>query len=97
MTLLMQLAGLCVIEVAAASRPGRGRWWRPNRAGYTNEINEAGLYTAPEAQQLESRPTHVARPMTDVLAELGRPVVKAEQRRVDRNWEAQREAWRRHP
>jgi len=36
------------------SKPADGcyTWWRPQRAGYTVNLNEAGLYREAEAQQL---------------------------------------------
>ena len=55
MNLKEALHGLYVIEVAPTSRPSRGRWWQPERSGYTNEIAEAGLYDQAEAGETERR------------------------------------------
>jgi hypothetical protein len=36
--------------------PGSGVcWWRPNSLGYTNDIEQAGLYTEKEAREIERR------------------------------------------
>lgn len=94
MNLKEALHGLYVIEVAPTSRPSRGRWWQPERSGYTNEIAEAGLYDQAEAGEIERKPEHVARPVADVLAELGKPVIKAEQKRKDADWERMKQNWR---
>ena len=44
--------GLVVIELAKRHRPGRGRWWKPDRAGYTNCPGLVGIYTAAEAAEI---------------------------------------------
>lgn len=44
--------GPCLIELEQHHRSGRGRWWRPNRAGYTDIFTEAGVYPANEARGL---------------------------------------------
>lgn len=41
--------GPCLIELTHRHRGGRGRWWRPNGAGYTSVFVYAGIYTAKEA------------------------------------------------
>jgi hypothetical protein len=47
--------GPCLIELEQHHRSGRGRWWRPNRAGYTDIFTEAGVYPAQEARSLARR------------------------------------------
>lgn len=44
--------GPCLIELEQHHRSGRGRWWRPKRAGYTDILTEAGVYPAAEARGL---------------------------------------------
>ncbi len=44
--------GPCLIELEQHYRSGRGRWWRPKRAGYTDILTEAGVYPASEARGL---------------------------------------------
>jgi len=60
---------LFLLEVDPAHRSGRGRWWRANRAGYTDLIANAGLYAAGETDEMDCR----ARSVADVLAELDEP------------------------
>lgn len=36
--------GAMIYEVKPEWRSGRGRWWRPNGHGYTNDPQEVGLY-----------------------------------------------------
>lgn len=36
--------------------PGRGVcWWRPNELGYTNDIEQAGLYSKAKAEEIVER------------------------------------------
>lgn len=44
--------GPCLIELTYRHRGGRGRWWQPNRSGYTNVFVYTGVYTAAEARDL---------------------------------------------
>ena len=37
---------LVLLEVLGEYRIGRGRWWRPNAGGYTDNLAEAGLFVA---------------------------------------------------
>lgn len=41
--------GPVVIELVKGRRPGRGRWWRADKAGYTNCPGNVGIYSAIEA------------------------------------------------
>lgn len=47
---------LYVIEVAMGQRSGRGRFERPDRAGYTNDIAEAGQWPLAELQARRGAP-----------------------------------------
>jgi hypothetical protein len=46
---------LCMIEVLPNWRAGRGRFWGPNRNGYTNDPKQAGLYTGDEARAIVAK------------------------------------------
>ena len=41
-----------LIEVARVWRLGRGRYWRPDRCGYTDDALAAGVYTLAEAEAI---------------------------------------------
>lgn len=61
-------------------------YWRPNRAGYTRQLIEAGLYTKEEAEeQHRSRNADIAVSLKDELArlQLNPEVVQAAMERVD--------------
>jgi len=45
--------GPCLIEVRPEWRSGRGRFWRPNAAGYTDDVGRAGIYKATERHESE--------------------------------------------
>lgn len=51
---------------------GRARWWRPNGAGYTNDLAEAGVYavTHPTVVGLKFSDGDKAVPLPQVLAQL---------------------------
>jgi hypothetical protein len=44
--------GPCLLEVRRDERGGRGRFWRPQRAGYTDDLLRAGVYSAAEARAI---------------------------------------------
>ncbi len=54
------LGNLFLLEVDPDHRSGRGRWWRANRAGYTDLVSQAGLYAVDETDELDCRPRSVA-------------------------------------
>lgn len=71
---LMGLDDAWVIQIVEnhpeIGRQDGGLFWRPNSAGYTRFIAEAGIYTEAEAkreQGLTDRPRDVARRLVDVL------------------------------
>ena len=67
---------LWLIEVAPGWQPGRGRWWRPESAGYTDDILRAGLYTEDDARRITSgsnRSRMVAAPAAVVAAIPAKP------------------------
>ena len=62
-------ADLYLLEVNPGHRSGRGRWWGPNRQGYTDKIEHAGLYTADESNEADC----TSRTVASVLEELEAP------------------------
>lgn len=64
---------LWLLEVKPSERQGRGRWWRPNGAGYTDDLAEAGLYSADDAERRERGGHTSARALAarEILYELG--------------------------
>ena len=51
-------------------RQDHGLYWRPNSAGYTRDIADAGIYTEVEAKRAQGKtpnPRDIARPLIDVL------------------------------
>lgn len=44
--------GPCLIEVVIPHRSGRGRFWCDNGRGYTDSIDNAGVYPAEEAKKI---------------------------------------------
>lgn len=51
-------------------RQDHGLYWRPNAAGYTRDIGEAGIYTEEEAKRYQGpmpNPRDIARPLSEVL------------------------------
>lgn len=53
-------------EVAPEFRSGRSRWWRHNSQGYTDAIEQAGVY--PNARGIEGSERSYAVSAADVLA-----------------------------
>jgi hypothetical protein len=73
-----------LLEVIPRERRGRGRWWRECRAGYTDDIAEAGVYLHPNASMIDgTHPTTRARPVEDVIADLYREIDRL-QTEIDR-------------
>jgi hypothetical protein len=72
--------GPCLIELERNHRAGRGRWWRPNRAGYTDIFTEAGVYPADEARRLarkgESYVVSAEAALTGAYVQMGRFVAR---------------------
>lgn len=69
-----------VYEVKKGHRQGRGRFWRANRAGYTDRISEAGLYMEPEEGE-----TYKSRLLDGLLPDLRKEeaCINAEAERID--------------
>jgi len=44
-----------LVEVLPEHQSGRGRYWRPESSGYTDEVAAAGLYTEDEARRIVER------------------------------------------
>jgi len=66
------LSGLYLLEVPPSHRAGRGRWWGPNRCGYTSILALAGVYGEAEANEIagyaaEQAPVPV--PLDEALAD----------------------------
>ena len=60
---------LVVLEVLPEHRQGRGRFWRPDGAGYTDDLIQAGVYAhdSPHVQRAEKA---VPKPLSTFEGEL---------------------------
>ena len=63
---------LYVIEVDEQHRPGRGRFERPGRQGYTNDLRQAGVWLANEIGAVKSSETRCAVPLMSVMSGLSK-------------------------
>ena len=61
---------LYVIEVDEQHRSGRGRFERPGRQGYTNDLRQAGVWLANEIGAVKSSETRIPVPLAAVCGEL---------------------------
>lgn len=63
---------LYVLEVLPGHRQGRGRFWRQNASGYTNDPLQAGLYDASDRNIAESHDgsTYTPVPAAEILRQL---------------------------
>lgn len=58
-----------LIEVWPAYQGGRGRWWRPDACGYTDDVLKAGVYTQAQVDDLLDETSHSrAVPAPGILA-----------------------------
>ena len=58
-----------IYRVRPEHRSGRGTYWRPNGAGYTNDLAQAGRYNSPD--RVRNSETAEAVLLSDELARLG--------------------------
>ena len=63
---------LYVIEVDEQHRAGRGRFERPGRQGYTNDLRQAGVWLANEIGAVKSSETRCAVPLMSVMSGLSK-------------------------
>ncbi len=73
-----------LLEVIPERRAGRGRWWAPFRRGYTNKIENAGIYSEEEALETAANSDRtVAVPVEDAIAELRKRELELKAERVE--------------
>lgn len=85
--------------VSVVRQQGRGLYWRGNGAGYTNRVEEAGLYAPAELQEWE---TWAQVPMSSLFTEIDEEIAALEQRLARlRTWKLQvlcsADAWEQSP
>jgi len=59
-----------LIEVLPEWRTGRGRWWCPNSAGYTDTLSRAGVYDPDSPAVRAGLDKGTARPIDEVIGDV---------------------------